>query len=55
MYLHSYDVICAAIYFEAFAGSAQNIINVIGDVVIAAIEERVNADDQASAAPSQIE
>ena len=38
-YLHSYDLVCVAIYLEAFAGTAQNMINVIGDIVMSAIEE----------------
>ena len=42
MYMQSYDVICAAIYLEAFAGTAQNIVNVIGDIVIATIDEGVS-------------
>ena len=37
-YLHSYDLVCVAIYLEAFAGTAQNMINVIGDIVMSAIE-----------------
>ena len=47
MYLHSYDAICSAIYLEAFLGSAQNIINVIGDIVIVAIEDRTSAESEA--------
>ena len=39
MYLNSYDMLCAAICSEAFLGSAQNIVNVIGDIVAAAIED----------------
>ena len=39
MYLQSFDVVCAAIYLEAFMGSAQNIVNVIGDIVIVACDE----------------
>lgn len=42
-YLHTLDLVCVAIYIEAFAGVAQNIVNVIGDIVTAAIEERVSA------------
>ena len=48
MYLQSFDVICAAIYCEAFLGSAQNIVNVIGDIVMAAIDESPSNDDQIS-------
>ena len=39
-YLHSYDLVCVAIYLEAFAGTAQYMINVIGDIVMVAIEEK---------------
>ena len=38
-YLHSYDLICVAIYLEAFLGTAQNMANVIGDIVTVAIDE----------------
>ena len=37
MYLNSFEVVCIAIFAEAFLGSAQNLINVIGDIVIVAI------------------
>ena len=39
MYLNSFDVVCMAIFSEAFLGSAQNLINVIGDIVLAAVED----------------
>ena len=39
MYFKSFDVLCAAIYSEAFLGIAQNLINVIGDIVMVAIED----------------
>jgi Na+/H+-dicarboxylate symporter len=48
MYMQSLDVICVAIYCEAFLGSAQNMVNVIGDIVIAAIDEKANTDNQTS-------
>ena len=40
-YLNTYDLICVAIYLEAFLGGLQNITNVIGDIVMAAEEEGV--------------
>lgn len=49
MYLQSFDVICAAIYCEAFLGSAQNMVNVIGDIVMVAIDENVNTENKALA------
>ena len=55
MYLHSYDAICAAIYLEAFLATAQNLINVIGDIVIAAIEERIIVDREVSLSSSKLE
>ena len=39
MYLDSFDVVCLAIFCEAFLGSAQNLINVIGDIVMVAVED----------------
>ena len=39
IYLQSSDLMCAAIYSEAFLGSAQNLINVFGDIVMVAIED----------------
>ena len=39
MYLNSFDVVCMAIFSEAFLGSAQNLINVIGDIVLVAVED----------------
>ena len=39
MYLNSTLLLCTAIYTEAFAGGAQNLINVIGDMVMVAIED----------------
>ena len=39
MYLKSSGMLCAAIYSEAFLGGAQNLINVIGDIVMVAIED----------------
>lgn len=39
MYLNSSDVICVAIYLESFFGIVQNAINVIGDIVMVAIED----------------
>ena len=39
MYLNSFEVICIAIFSEAFLGSAQNIVNVIGDIVMVAIDD----------------
>ena len=33
-YLNSYDMICMAIYMEVFLGGLQNMINVIGDIVM---------------------
>ena len=39
MYLHASELLCVAIYLEAFLGSAQNLINVIGDIVMVAIED----------------
>ena len=44
MYLQSFDVICAAIYCEAFLGSAQNAVNGIGDIVMVAIDENANTE-----------
>ena len=46
MSMNSFDVICAAIYLEAFLGVAQNIVNVIGDIVIATIDDRADTDSQ---------
>ena len=34
-YLDSFDMICMAIYMEVFLGGLQNIINVVGDIVMA--------------------
>ena len=48
MYLNSFDVVCVAIFSEAFLGSAQNLINVIGDIILVAIEdkkEKARAED----------
>lgn len=39
-YLHSPGMICMAIYSEALLADALNIVNVIGDIVTMAIEER---------------
>lgn len=39
MYLNTPEVVCAAIYLEAFFGIAQNAINVIGDIVMMAIDD----------------
>lgn len=39
MYLNASKVICVAIYLEAFFGIMQNVINVIGDIVMVAIED----------------
>jgi len=39
MYLNAFEVVCMAIYLEAFFGIAQNTVNVIGDIVIAAVED----------------
>ncbi len=47
MYLHSNDLMCIAIVFEAFLGTAQNISNVIGNIVLAAIEEQTSTDSPA--------
>jgi len=47
-YLHSYEVLCAAIYAEAFLGSILGIVNVIGDIVTVAIDERKEAAKQGS-------
>ena len=38
-YLSANELVCAAIFMEAIFGSIQNIINVIGDIVIVAIED----------------
>lgn len=38
MYLNTPEVVCVAIYLEAFFGIAQNAINVIGDIVMMAID-----------------
>ena len=38
-YLNVPEMACAPIYLEAFLGGAQNIINVIGDIVMVAIED----------------
>ena len=46
-YLHSYDMVCVAIYVEALFGSVLNIVNVIGDIVVVAIEERTDPDSRA--------
>lgn len=43
-YLHSYEALCAAIYAEAFLGNTLGIINVLGDIVTVAIDERKEAD-----------
>ena len=40
-YLKAPEVVCVAIYLEAFFGIAQNTINVIGDIVMMAIDNRV--------------
>ena len=39
-YLNSSNALCTAIYLEAFFGSTQNLINVIGDIVMVAIEDK---------------
>ncbi len=39
MYMNSSEMLCAAIFAEAFLGSAQNLINVLGDMVMVAIED----------------
>ena len=39
MYLNSFDVVCFAIFSEAFLGIAQNLINVIGDIVMVVIDD----------------
>ena len=39
MYLNSLEVVCVAIYLESFFGIAQNAVNVIGDIVMVAIED----------------
>ena len=39
MYMNSLYLLCAAIYSEAFLGIMQNLINVIGDIVMVAIED----------------
>jgi len=39
MYLNSFEMVGFAIFSEAFLGSAQNLINVIGDIVMVAIED----------------
>ncbi|MBQ9069007.1 MAG: cation:dicarboxylase symporter family transporter [Eggerthellaceae bacterium] len=38
-YLNTSGVICDAIILEAFFGSAQNLINVVGDIVMVAIDD----------------
>ena len=40
MYLQSFDVVCMAILAEGFLGSVQNLTNVIGDIVMVAIEDK---------------
>ena len=48
MYLNSFDVVCTAIFAEAVLGGMQNIVNVIGDIVMAAIEDskiKASAED----------
>ena len=40
-YLNSYDIICMAICLEVFLGSMQNMVNVIGDIVLVAEEQGV--------------
>lgn len=40
MYFNTNDLLCTAIFAEAFLGTMQNLVNVIGDIVIAAIEDR---------------
>ena len=42
MYLNASDVVCMAIFSEAFLGIAQNLINVIGDIVMVAIDDSKN-------------
>ncbi len=39
-YLQADELISIAIFAEAFFGSIQNIINVLGDIVTVAIEEQ---------------
>ncbi len=39
MYLNVPEVVCVAIYLEAFFGIVQNAINVIGDIAMAAIDD----------------
>ena len=40
MYLGTNELLCTAIFAEAFLGTVQNLVNVIGDIVIAAIEDK---------------
>ncbi len=47
MYLGTNELLCTAIFAEAFLGTMQNLVNVIGDIVIAAIEDK--KQQQASA------
>lgn len=44
-FLKSYEMLCVAICAEAFLGSILNTVNVVGDIVMAAIEERDVAQD----------
>ncbi len=48
MFFNSNELLCVAIYSEAFLGSAQNIVNVIGDIVQAAIEDKEHKDELAA-------
>lgn len=41
-YLNSFEMICVAICLEVFLGGLQNLINVIGDIVMTAEEEGVH-------------
>lgn len=55
MYLNSFEVIAMAIVAEALFGSAQNLINVIGDIVMAAIDNHKAAKQQAEQGQSAAE
>ena len=43
-YLGSYQVLCMAIYAEAFLRSSLGIVNIIGDIVTVAIEQRIEVE-----------
>lgn len=53
MYLNSFEVVCMAIIAEALFGSAQNLINVVGDIVMVAIDDKKLKEQEAQKAAAQ--